>query len=267
MSAHRPRPWLAALLDLEPGLGHAYAGLWRRGALLLAIDLALGTAMAVAMVRLPGAPANIVLPVVLLAAWRVAIVVRGWRDARGAAGWPTTGRTVAVTLGFLVAQLVAQQALARALNAALGQAFRIPSVAMAPTVRIGDYLMAEPLRRPPRRDEVVTFRRDGRLLLQRVAGLPGDTLAMRDGALLRNGRPVDEPWRQVQSVAGVPAEVLTWGPAVVPPDSVFLLGDNRTESLDSRYRGFVPMDALVGRPTRIYWTSPVDWRRIGRDVQ
>lgn len=267
MSARTPRPWLAALLNLEPGLGHAYAGAWRRGALLLALDLALGATSAIAMLRLPGAPANVVLPFVLLAAYRVAVVALGWRDAARAPGWSTTGRLLGATLAFLAALLVAQQALARALYATLGQAFRIPSGAMAPTVRAGDYLMVAPRRGPPRRDEVVSFRDERGQFIQRVAGLPGDTLAMVDGALRRNGRPVAEPWRFIDPESGVARAALEWGPTVVPRDSVFLLGDNRGDSFDSRYRGFVPLDALVGRATRIYWTSPVDWSRIGRDVQ
>jgi len=123
------------------------------------------------------------------------------------------------------------------------------------------------------RGAVVVYRAGtpSREYVHRVVGLPGDTLEMRDYRLFRNGTPVDElypPLPDSAAAAGAPPRAGTWGPLVVPRDSLFLLGDNRAHSLDSRFRGFIPRGSVVGVPAWIYYsrdpaTGEVRLDRVG----
>lgn len=180
------------------------------------------------------------------------------------------------------------------------EAYRIPSASMERTLLAGDFLLVNKLRfgarlpftttrlpgwGTPRRDDVIVFTwpvDPDKHFVKRVVGLPGDTLAMRDGQLERNGTRVREPW--VFRTTGPDAPVRdTWGPIVVPPRHFFVLGDHRDNSLDSRYWGFVPEWRLIGAPWRLYFSVEPDstsafprwgsrwghvrWARIGRAVE
>jgi signal peptidase I len=134
------------------------------------------------------------------------------------------------------------------------------------------------------------------LVLKRVVGLAGDTLSMSNGVLTRNGVAVDEPFMQLIDSSTAAGEDLhqgrpwqlahliptrghayrpttrTWGPIVVPNDSLFVLGDNRDNSFDSRFWGAVSTHQVRGHPLVVYfsWDShgigplPIRWNRIGR---
>ena len=126
-------------------------------------------------------------------------------------------------------------------------------------------------------------------VVKRLIGVPGDTLSMDRGQLYRNGKAISEPWvirtdpnanadayqrermRRWQIphlVAGVRTETYhpdlnNWGPIVVPPDSFFMMGDNRDGSYDGRYWGFLPRDNVRGRPLVVYFSyDPNSWRSI-----
>lgn len=126
----------------------------------------------------------------------------------------------------------------------------------------------------PQRGDVVTFTSpgDGVRLIKRIVGLPGDVIAMRDEALSVNGVPVtySEPMQLAEPLRGrttdavrttehleghahrvqfLPAQpaMRTFGPVTVPDNQYFVLGDNRDDSADSRYIGFIPREVLIGR--------------------
>ena len=132
---------------------------------------------------------------------------------------------------------------------------------MEPTLRAGEYFLVW---NPPgdlARGDLVVFRyedEDGVFhVLRRLAGMPGDTIAMRDGAIVVNGAL--QPWRfrivapeARQSALARTGDLHTWGPWMVPPDSVVLLSDTR-DMLgwpDSRFLGFIPLADIVGKATR-----------------
>ena len=142
---------------------------------------------------------------------------------------------------------------------------------------------------------------DCRDYIKRVVGLPGDTLEMHDKLLMVNGERLDEPWaihidrnrdavhpgmrwQGNHLIAGRPIDGYapsrdTWGPIVVPPERFFVLGDNRDNSEDSRYWGWVDRDRIRGRPWFVYyswdrqaarvkgWLAGIRWDRIGRSVR
>ena len=184
------------------------------------------------------------------------------------------------------------------------ESFRIDSGSMEKTLLVDDFLFVAklygaevpfthrhlPALREPRRGDIVTFRSvEGDFtVVKRVVGLPGDTVAMAHGHLLRNGRPVAEPYVahtdslrseapdararmrawQLPHLAGAAGasyapDVQDWGPLVVPPDSLFVMGDNRDDSYDSRYWGFLPRANLSGKPILIYYSfAPESWHAL-----
>ena len=141
----------------------------------------------------------------------------------------------------------------------------IPSPSMERTILIGDHLLVErfgydagvpftnwhlPLWRDPERQQVIVFHAPlpgSPDLIKRVIGLPGERVEIRHGVVLVNGHPLAEPY-----VARDPRASDDFAPITVPPDSYFVLGDNRRNSYDSRYWGFVPRRAIVGRALLIY---------------
>ncbi|SEG63205.1 signal peptidase I [Bryocella elongata] len=175
------------------------------------------------------------------------------------------------------------------------QPFRIPSASMQPTLNVGDFLLVDKRSyaaegrlgsmllpaTPVHRGDLAVFLfppDPSRHLVKRVIGLPGDRIRLRDGRVLVNGQPisesyavyapsrpnlfrdefpnlreadpdVDEHWWLMLRRSIVGADV------VVPPDHYFVLGDNRNNSEDSRYWGFVPQANMVGRPLVVYFST------------
>jgi signal peptidase I, bacterial type len=202
------------------------------------------------------------------------------------------------------------------------EAFKIPSGSMERTLQVGDFLLVNklvygaevpfthkrlPRLRDPRRGDVIVFEfpeDPTKNFVKRLVGVPGDTLEMREGTLIRNGKavperyvehtepdmdpsPEDFGWQRnylVRTAAaastGYHPSRNNWGPLVVPQESYFVLGDNRDNSLDSRYWGFVPDSLLKGRPMVIYysyspdssdrsfaWLTHIRWTRLGERVK
>jgi signal peptidase I len=187
-------------------------------------------------------------------------------------------------------------AMIRQLKRFVGEAYSLPANSMAPGLLEGDYIMTVPTDgRTVIRGARVVFRAWGDTYVKRVVALPGDTIYMRAGELDVNGHIISEPfavhqeedaalvnnsdfnWQRAYLTGTVQAgdyhpTASTWGPLVVPPDNVFVLGDNRGLSMDSRYRGFVPQAAITRRPTGIYFSrdpesGTIRWSRIGTKIE
>ncbi len=199
------------------------------------------------------------------------------------------------------------------------EAFKIPSGSMEGTLRVGDFLLVNkvvygaelpgsgkrlPAVRNPQRGDVIVFKYPpdpNKNYVKRLVGMPGDTLAMRQGLLIRNGVRVEERYvRHVEPEADPSGEEFrwqndylvksaeaaigyrpsrdNWGPIVVPEKHYFTLGDNRDNSSDSRYWGFVPDSLVRGKPLFVYysydpdttssipWLTRVRWGRLGERI-
>ena len=147
------------------------------------------------------------------------------------------------------------------------QARVIPSGSMERTVLIGDHLIVsrigydagvpftpwhEPLWREPKRQQIIVFRAPlpemgNPDFIKRVIGLPGDLLEVRRGVVFINSNPLVEPYRMDPPNPGD-----NFGPVKVPTGEYFMMGDNRNNSYDSRFWGFVPRSNIVGTPLLIY---------------
>ena len=206
------------------------------------------------------------------------------------------------------------------IRAFLVEAFKIPSGSMERTLLVGDFLLVNkfvygasvpgsnvriPAVRTPARGDIIVFQWPedvSKNFVKRLVGLPGDTLAMREGQLVRNGEQLRENYvshtdpgvdrashefswqekalvRRVEASEGYHPSRNNWGPLVVPPKSYFVLGDNRDNSLDSRYWGWVPDSLVRGQPLVVYysyapdsarrfaWISAIRWNRLGERVK
>ena len=133
--------------------------------------------------------------------------------------------------------------------------YSIPSASMAPTLAIGDQIVVTRyFGGSPDRGHVVVFQSPlaaDELMVKRVIGLPGDLIDSRLGRVRVGGYTLAEPYVLRQAATGAIDGQL------VPPDSYFVLGDNRDASLDSRSWGVVPRTLIVGRARMILWSSPV----------
>lgn len=107
--------------------------------------------------------------------------------------------------------------------------------------------------------------------IKRVIGLPGDEIEIRDKQVLVNGRVLEEPYTQHRDTRRMIRPRDNLGPLTVPADKYFVLGDNRDESLDSRFWGFVDRDRIKGKAWRIYWSweqgNGPRWGRIGQNIE
>jgi len=162
------------------------------------------------------------------------------------------------------------------------QAFKIPTGSMEENLLIGDHLLvnkfvfgpsATPLERALlpmgslRRNDVVVFKypeEPDRDFIKRVIGLPGETVELREKKVYINGTPLNEPYvhlLQPPRTGGSEFNEVTsfdvrerYGPVTVPPNQYFVMGDNRDNSQDSRYWGFLPRDLVKGKALVIYWS-------------
>ncbi|HEV2697580.1 MAG TPA: signal peptidase I [Terriglobales bacterium] len=173
------------------------------------------------------------------------------------------------------------------------QAFQIPSESMENTLLIGDYLLVDKLHfggggfwghllpyEPVKRGDIVVFHypvHPVEHFVKRVVAIPGDRLRLINRRVYVNGSPVAEPYVHYSrphdpfrdefprlDVAFVPSLNGSWllqmkkltedNQLIVPQGNYFVMGDNRDDSLDSRYWGFVPRENIVGRPLVIYWS-------------
>jgi signal peptidase I len=147
-----------------------------------------------------------------------------------------------------------------------------------------------PAVREPELNDVVVFDsvEEDLKVVKRLVGMPGDTLEMRAGQLHRNGTKLDEPWARHgnpaafadafhrakmrdwqirhlvnRDTAGYNPDLQDWGPILVPDGHYFMMGDNRDDSYDGRYWGFLPRENVRGRPLVVYFSfDPSGWRPL-----
>jgi signal peptidase I len=168
------------------------------------------------------------------------------------------------------------------------QAFKIPTGSMENNLLIGDHLLVNKFVFSPtsgalerallpvsqvRRGDIVVFKYPEdpeRDFIKRVIGLPGETLELKRKVVHIDGKPLDEPYVHFLTPASSdPGETTSfdvrenYGPVTVPPGHYFMMGDNRDNSQDSRYWGFLPAHYVKGRAVVVYWSFDSETRRGG----
>lgn len=136
--------------------------------------------------------------------------------------------------------------------------FYVPSESMVPTLEINDHVVVTKLSykmHEPQRGDVVVFKYPPNEeqglkevdYVKRLIGLPGETLEIKDNTVFINGKPLKEPYLNVDT------NMPDYGPITVPEAQYFMMGDNRNNSSDSRVWGYVPEEYLIGKAQFIYW--------------
>lgn len=165
------------------------------------------------------------------------------------------------------------------------QAFKIPTGSMENNLLIGDHLLVNKFVFGPTagavermllptatvsRGDIVVFKfpeEPERDFIKRVIGLPGETVELKEKKVYINGQPIDEPYVHFLTAPSGPSELTEtttfdlrerYGPVTVPADQYFVMGDNRDNSQDSRYWGFLTRDYIKGKALIIYWSYESD---------
>lgn len=232
---------------------------------------------------------------------------------------PGRGRRALRVVGEAARSVVLALLVLLVVRTAVVEAFKIPTSSMEGTLLAGDFLLVNkavfgaeipglgmtlPALAEPTRGEVIVFNpphEPTKHYVKRLVGLPGDTIAMKEKRFLLNGREILEPYARHSDLVGdvvhpgmkwqerFLARVSrpgrynptrdNWGPLVVPDGRFFVLGDNRDNSEDSRYWGFVERESIRGRPWIVYYSSAMDpagrfqflrdvrWTRIGGRIE
>jgi signal peptidase I len=136
----------------------------------------------------------------------------------------------------------------------VAEPFRIPSESMKPTLEPGDQVLATKFAyrlTEPERGDLAVFDDGSGAVIKRVVGLPGDVISVEDGVLVVNGEPRKESYVNYRLT-----DSSFFGPETVPEGHIFMMGDNRSNSRDSRTMGPVPEKDLIGRAVLRFW--PLD---------
>ena len=280
---------------LVPGLGHLYAGDARRGVVVWLATRVATAGLLESAVAIGGRPGLAVQAAGAVAVWAIAAVDAARTARRAPPDYALRRYNQGIVYLGICAVIAAGTVPWHALlGYTVAEMRRVPNDTMAPALVAGDHVYTVPRRGGDvRRGDIVVYRKWGTGYIKRVAGVGGDTLAMRSGVLSVDQQPVSEPyaihagegesgdrrfaWQRpiaADSARGVSAyapTVATWGPVVVPSGEYFLLGDNRGESIDSRYTGFVQDSEVVARPVVVFFSrDPVTghprWARVGTRV-
>jgi signal peptidase I len=280
---NKPRKWwLAGLLSLiRPGLGQMYNGQMNKAIVIILLEYCyIALLYSVAFYRL-SAVTIIALVVIGVACFIIVLadsIVVAKRNSTDYALKKYNNIYIYIvvvavlgTINYFNSEYVKNNVI---------ESFKFSSGSMTPTILIGDHVIVDSSQSAhnPQRGDIVVFeypKDPEKNFLKRVVAIGGDSVELRNAILYVNGSAVSEPYiKQPEITDSIPRSVSgsNYGPAVVPDNSYFVLGDNRDNSQDSRYFGFISSDKIKGTVRNIYWSwdrsnHAVRWDRIGMQIR
>ncbi len=259
----RKRRILAAVLSpILPGTGHWLLGDTRGGVIFLALFGVLS--LCFWPLRFPKSfiglqlLAGAAMLVCVIATWG-ALRVSSAASTRGPRWWLLFLIPLALMISFMHSNWL--------LRVAGFQIFDVPSTGMQPTVLNADRILID-LRQyrdaKPKPHDIVIFRKDGLFFIKRVVAVGGDTIERKDGVLFLNGHQLEEPY--VQHVGNPPPELREFGSTQIPQGELFVVGDNRDVSRDSRLPDFGPVSerSVAGKALYVLRST---LKRFGTDLR
>jgi signal peptidase I len=271
-SLKKRKPILAFLLSLvTPGLGQIYNGQLKKGLLYLIGFFLAYIIFSFLLLKFYGMICYLIIMLgfflfILLDALLGAIKLK-------AIALKSYNKWYIYLIIFLLSSVVIQPLLGWTIKNSIARAYKIPSSTMKPALLAGDHLIAN-MRiyksGKPKRGDVIIFeypKDPSKDFIKRVIGLEGEKVEIINNKVYINEKLIDDPWGHYESSgqAKYLKELENFGPVVVPKDSLFVLGDNRNNSQDSRFWGFVDIRKVKGKALYLYWAK--DKSRIAMELK
>jgi signal peptidase I len=280
---NKPRkPWIAgALTFFSIGLGHLYHGDLKKGVILFfGGQLFLILAYSSFLFYPPYGLVIAFIVVLFYLIYCIVDAVKGAKVFKISYTVKKYNRWYIYLLYWFVATIVIQSNIQIAVKNNIVQNYKIPSGAMKPTIQIGDRIIVDKLtykNSEPKRGDIVIFpfpEDPSKDFTKRIVGMGGESIEIKNKQVFINGDPYQEDYAIYNDSNVFPKNEQprdNFGPVKIPEDSLFVMGDNRDQSYDSRFWGFVKKSSVKGRIKGIYcsWdkeNSRVRWGRIGKKV-
>ncbi len=262
------KPILALVLSLvTPGLGQIYNGQIKKGVSYLAgLDLAY-IALSFLLLRFDG----LILYLLIMIGFILLILIDAVREAKRleAIKLKSYNKWYIYLIVFLISNLAVVPLLRWSVRNNIAKAYKTPSSTMAPALLVGDHLMAN-MRiyksHKPQRGDIIIFefpKDPSKEFIKRVIAIEGEKVELVNDKIYINDKLLDDRWGHY-STKDHP-DLDTFGPVVVPKDSLFVLGDNRNNSMDSRHWGFLDIKKVKGKALYLYWAK--NKSRIGMELK
>jgi len=251
------KPILALILSLlTPGLGQIYNGQFKKGISYLVAFYLVYIVFSFLLLTFCGMIFYLIISMGLF----LFIVIDAFRGANKlkAITLKPFNKWYIYLIIFLIGNVAVRPLLGWTIRNHIARAYKIPSSTMVPALLVGDRLIADMRSyksQQPKRGDIIIFefpKDPSKDFIKRVVGMEGEKVEIVNNKIYINEKLLDDRWGNFTK-SGPPLD--TWGPAVVPKDSLFVLGDNRDNSMDSRFFGFVKIEKVKGKALYLYWAK------------